>query len=94
MSLPVNAHVREHRGSGLTTATALYLLAECVANPGMQINVEDHYPTKWAHVDLIRRIREIASACSITDIEYDSHRLWIKSKPRGVTLAQFVRRDA
>lgn len=81
--LEVNAHVRAYRGSGFSTCSAFFFIAEALANPGERVNVRDHHDTVWSHTDLTKRVKEIAARTDI-GLEVDIHGLWIKAPVRGV----------
>lgn len=93
MSRAYSDHIKNTRGSGLTTLTAFHLIAEALANPGVKVLVRDHYPTQWAHVDLTKRIKEIANAAGI-ELEVNAAACQITAPVRGVQALQYIRRDA
>lgn len=100
MQTTLSDHVRNNRGSGLTTYLALVTLAQAIGNPESWVQVKDHHDSGAADRELHATVAKVARELGIklevrsTYQDEQSTRLehFIKAQKRGRTEEQYVRR--
>jgi hypothetical protein len=93
-TVPVGEHVQSVRGSGMSTAIALAILATAVANPGERVLIEDHFGTQASHRELASKVKLMRGALGLGVVVElgDSGNYYCTADRRGVTEAKYVSR--
>lgn len=65
------------RATGRSTALALKLVVAAIENPGKELTVEDHHPTRYSHESVLKKAREIAHFLGLHGWEWNSANLTV-----------------